>query len=177
MRVIKSILKGFGAVALLLTALVIYEVSTMTDAEKATNIARSTLAREARAERVAEKAEVKRVAAAEKAEAKRVAAAEKARQAKIAKALNYREIVTAEFCRKLAEQKVKYPSKIDWAWGYDFYENPNRTDEGSIVSTFRQSFEAMNDFGAMLPTTVYCTTEYFPQTDRIIAIRHDFGQR
>ena len=61
-------------------------------------------------------------------------------------------------CKTMARQASKFPSKVDFNWGYDdqrtYWTNGNDVNRGQY--TVRVSGEAMNGFGMMLPFSVEC---------------------
>jgi hypothetical protein len=62
-------------------------------------------------------------------------------------------------CRHTVKQSVKYPSKLDYDWGYDenLWENFNK-DDASFPHRYvwNASGDMMNGFGNMVPFTVHC---------------------
>lgn len=77
--------------------------------------------------------------------------AERARNAVIAA----QKSKTRDLCEKRVEAGAKYPSKVNWPWGWQATETP-----GLNVVLHKSKVELMNGFGAMIPHDVRCIIEW-----------------
>ena len=101
------------------------------------------------------KAKADAIAAKAKAIADARIAAEKAEESRISDIETNGRLM----CRHFVKQSVKYPSKLDYDWGYDenLWENFNK-DDASYPHRYvwNASGEMMNGLGNMIPFTVHC---------------------
>jgi hypothetical protein len=98
---------------------------------------------------------------AKRAEAKMIAEAEAASDL-VQEQASKRKIETLTICKEAIRQSVKYPSKMEWNSFTDpgqFTEQATTFDDGTVLYAVRyiKRIEAMNGFGAMLPTLFTCS--------------------
>jgi hypothetical protein len=79
-------------------------------------------------------------------------------RAKFNLVVSKQEITGISLCKTMGKMGSKYPTKIDWDWGFDTKKVwwTDGTDVNRGKFTVLKSGEAMNGFGMMLPFTVEC---------------------
>jgi hypothetical protein len=79
-------------------------------------------------------------------------------QTKVTMVAKKHESTAASLCRQAGKMSSKFPSKVDWKWGYDakrvYWTDGSDVNAGQLTITRRG--EAMNGFGNMIPFAIEC---------------------